>query len=190
VADFMRDWLEHAAGPASDLDVVVLLLNSLDLLSNPPDRLADVGWLKSVLRAVGRADLGDALEPADRTGLVELRESLGNIFATKSAGEAAEILNPMLRKAMAVPQLVIAGAEVRLEVAPAERGLAALRARLPAALAEHIAQQGIDRLGTCAADPCRCSYIDHTRARTRRYCCTACNDRAAARLYRQRKRQA
>jgi predicted RNA-binding Zn ribbon-like protein len=75
-------------------------------------------------------------------------------------------------------------------VAPGARGLAALEARLPAALAGHLASEGTARLGTCAALPCQCSFIDRTRGRTRRFCCTACNDRAAARHYRERKRRA
>lgn len=132
MADFIRDWLRRDAGPASDLDLVVLLLNSLDLLSDPPDRLADIGWFRAVLAEVGRADLGDALAPADLTGLLGLRESLRAIFAAKSADEAAALLNPMLRDAVAIPQLVVSGDDV------------------------------------------------YTRARTRRYCCTACNDRAAS----------
>ena len=107
--EYPSDWLERRDGePASDLDLVVLLINSLDLLADPPDRLADLSWFQ------------------------------------------------------------------------------ALAARLPAALAECVASRGLGRLGTCAAPPCHCAFVDRTRARTRRYCCTACNDRTAARLYRQR----
>jgi len=94
----------------------------------------------------------------------------------------------MLVRASAVPQLVPSGDGLRLQVAPEARGLAALSARLPAALAEYVARRGIGRLGTCAALPCECAFLDRTRAQTRRFCCTACNDRAAALLYRRRKR--
>ncbi len=191
MADFMWDWLERADGPASDLDVVVLLLNSLDLLNDPPDRLTDLDWIRGVLGKVGWAEVGDALRPADVAGLRELRESLRAIFMAEAADDAAAILNPMLVHACAVPQLVISDAGVRLVVAPAAAGLAALKARLPAAVAGHIADRGTTgRLGVCAALPCQCAFVDHTRARTRRYCCAACNDRAAAKVYRQRKRQA
>jgi predicted RNA-binding Zn ribbon-like protein len=190
MADFMRDWLEHTDGPASDLDVVVLLLNSLDLLGDPPDRLTDLDWIRGVLAKVGWGEIGDALRPADVDGLRELRELLRAVFVAEAADDAAAILNPMLVHACAVPQLAVSDAGVRLVVAPAAVGLAALKARLPAAVAEHIADRGTGRLGVCAALPCQCAFVDHTRARTRRYCCTACNDRAAAKVYRQRKRQA
>jgi predicted RNA-binding Zn ribbon-like protein len=188
LADYMRDWLERRDEPASDLDLVVLLLNSLDLLADPPDRLTDLEWFREVLSQVGHADIAGALRAADLAGLRQLRESLLAVFRAESPGEAASILNPILLRAGAVAQLVVSAAGIRLQVAPGERGLAALTARLPAALAEHVAQQGTGRLGTCAARPCQCAFVDRTRAQTRRFCCTACNDRAAARLYRQRKR--
>ena len=187
---YMRDWLERPGEPASDLDLVVLLLNSLDLLDDPPDRLADLDWLREVLAAVGRADIGGALTADDIGGLRELRESLRAVFQARSPAEAASVLNPMLVRASAIPQLVASDGSLRLQVAPQARGLAALSARLPAALAEHIAGRGLGRLGTCAALPCQCAFIDRTRAQTRRFCCTACNDRAAAQLYRRRKRAA
>jgi predicted RNA-binding Zn ribbon-like protein len=190
VTGYMRDWLERPGEPASDLDLVVLLLNSLDLLDDPPDRLTGLGWLREVLAAVGRADIGDAVTAEDLAGLRELRESLRPVFQARSPAEAASLLNPMLVQASAIPQLVASGGSLRLQVAPQARGLVALSARLPAALAEHIARRGLGRLGTCAALPCQCAFIDRTRAQTRRFCCTACNDRAAAQLYRRRKRAA
>jgi predicted RNA-binding Zn ribbon-like protein len=186
----MRDWLERRDGPASGLDLAVLLANSLDLLEDPPDRLCDLGWFRDVLADVGHPGIAAALRPADLAGLRQLRDSLLAVFAAGSPAEAASLLNPMLQRAAAIPQLVVSAAGARLEVAPGATGLAALTARLPAALAEHVARWGTGRLGTCAASPCRCAFIDHTRGQTRRFCCTACNDRAAARLYRRRKREA
>jgi predicted RNA-binding Zn ribbon-like protein len=191
LAGYVRDWLGSPdGGPASDLDLAVLLVNSLDLLEDPPDRLTDLAWFRGVAAEVGRDDIAGPLGPGDLAGLRELRESLRAVFQATSPGEAASILNPMLLRAAAVPQLVISPDCIRLQVAHGKRGLAALAARLPVALAEHVARRGVGRLGTCAAPPCQCAFIDHTRALTRRFCCTACNDRAAARLYRQRKREA
>jgi predicted RNA-binding Zn ribbon-like protein len=190
VADYMKDWLERRDGPASDLDLAVLLANSLDLLADPPDRLTDLTWFRAVLADVGRDDIGASLTGRDLPGLRELRESLLTVFGATSPAAVASALNPLLVRARAVPQLVVSGTGVCLQVAPGERGLAALTARLPAAMASHVARWGTGRLGTCAAAPCRCAFIDHTRARTRRFCCTACNDRAAAQTYRRRKRQA
>jgi predicted RNA-binding Zn ribbon-like protein len=191
VAGYPGDWLEQADGePASDLDLVVLLVNSLDQLEEPPDRLTDLSWFRSVVTDVGRDDIAGSLRPRDLAGLRELRESLRAVFEATSADEAARLLNPMLLEVSAVPELVVSAGGVELQVAPGKRGLAALRARLPAALAAQVAHRGLGRLGTCAARPCQCAFVDRTRAETRRFCCSACNDRAAAQLYRQRKRKA
>ena len=67
-------------------------------------------------------------------------------------------------------------------------GIAALEARLPAAVAGFVAEHGTKRLGVCGSDPCRCVFVDRTRAGTRKYCCSYCNDRFAARAYRRRKK--
>jgi len=75
----------------------------------------------------------------------------------------------------------------RWDPAAGQRGMTALRTRLLAALAVHLVRHGTARLGTCQAAPCNCVYVDHSRARTRRYCCDQCNDRAAAAAYRQRR---
>ena len=80
----MRDWLERPGEPASDLDLVVLLLNSLDLLEDPSDRLTDLTWLGEVLAAVGRDDIGGALTAGDLAGLRQLRESLRAVFQAGS----------------------------------------------------------------------------------------------------------
>jgi predicted RNA-binding Zn ribbon-like protein len=190
VATYLGDWLERRDAPASDLDLVVLLLNSLDLLTDPADRLTSLAWFREVLTDVGRGDLARDLRATDLGPLRDLRESLRAVFAAPTPAHAAALLNPMLLGAGAVPQLVATSSGLRLEVGHGQRGLAALQARLPAALAEHVARRGTDRLGTCAALPCQCAFVDHTRGRTRRFCCATCNDRAASRQYRQRQRHA
>jgi predicted RNA-binding Zn ribbon-like protein len=190
VDGYIQDWLEREHGPASDLDLAVLLINSLDNLEDPPDRLTSVDWFCSVTAQVGRGELTAGLGEGDLGGLRELRDCLRAVFLAESADEAAALLNPALVRAGAVAQLVITPDGPSLEVAPGEQGLAALAARLPAALASHLAQRGMGRLGTCAAGPCACAFVDYTRGRTRRFCSTACNDRAAAQAYRQRKRGA
>jgi predicted RNA-binding Zn ribbon-like protein len=185
---YVRDWIERRDGPASDLDLAVLLVNSVDYLEDPPDRLASVDWFRAVAAATGRGAIAAPLTDTDLAGLRDLRESLRAVFAADSAEQAVARLNPMLLGAAAVPQLVTGPDGLELTVAPDGSGLGALAARLPAAVAQHLVTKGHGRLGTCAAGPCACAFVDYTRGRTRRFCSTACNDRAAARVYRQRKR--
>jgi predicted RNA-binding Zn ribbon-like protein len=196
-ARFPLDWLEgRGARSATDLDLAVLLVNTLDLLEEPPDRLTNVDWIMSALAQVGHESIAADLTPADLPRLRGLRRALRSAFEASNAARAAEIINPRLEAARAVFMLVVEEAgsregppeRVRFDVGVASTGMEALEARLPAAVAMHIARHGVDRLGTCGSDPCRCAFVDRTRAGTRRYCCSWCNDRAAARAYRKRQR--
>jgi predicted RNA-binding Zn ribbon-like protein len=177
------EWLsDGGAGPATDLDLAVVLLNSLDLLDDPPDRLADLAWWCDALRRTGHPELAEAQRPAALSRLRELRETLRAAFESASVEGASAILNPALLEAGAVVQLRDGG----LSVAGTGPG-GDLPARLLAAVAAQVAEHGVDRLGVCASDPCRCAYVDRTRGATRRYCCSVCNDRSAARAYRRRR---
>jgi predicted RNA-binding Zn ribbon-like protein len=184
---FPADWLP-AKGRAGDLDLALLLVHSVDLLEEPADRLHDLTWLTAAFRAAGHADLADQLKPADLPELRSLRDALRTAFVVDDPVAVCDALNVLLRSS--APQLVpVPGSDDRvgLEVGVGLVGYAALQARLPAAIASHLATYGTRRLGTCASDPCRCAFVDRTRAGTRRYCCGYCNDRAAARSYRRRR---
>jgi hypothetical protein len=191
---FPIDWLERgAARPLGDLDLALLLVNSHDLLEDPADRLTDLAWLTGVLTWAGHPDLASALTRSDLPRLRSLRTVLRGAFEAPDLSAAATVLNPQLVKARAVFLLdVPPGPEGdgRFVPAPDRTGYAALAARLPAAVAAHIADHGVARLGICASDPCRCAFVDRTRAGTRRHCCSVCNDRYAARAYRRRRRDA
>ncbi len=174
---------------AADLDVAVELINTVYALADPADSLTDVAVFRDVLDGLGHGDLARDLRAQDLEPLRLLRARLRQVFAAATSEEAVRLVNAMLVEAAAVPQLELAAdgtAILRLD--GGRRGLAALAARLPAALAVHIAEHGIERLGTCQAAPCGCAFVDRTRARTRRYCCDTCNDRAAAAAYRRRRR--
>ncbi len=176
-----------APGAVGDLDLVVLLVNSLDLLAAEPDRLGDLTWFGTALRQTGHRALADQLTDRDLPALRQLREDLRSVFESADPAAVAEHLNAMLRRSRAVPVLVPDADRLRLAVAPDRIGSDALLARLPAALAAYVAEHGLARLGICGSDPCRCAFVDRTRAGTRRYCCGWCNDRRAARAYRRRR---
>lgn len=188
-ADFTMPpgWIHRI--PADDLDLAVLLVNSMDLLEDPPDRLTSVQWYRDALRAAGHGDVAEGLSETDLHSLKELRALLRLVFSAATLEEAVEIVNPMLVRGGAVPQLVVEddGRPV-LQVAPRATGMAALSARLPAAAAGLIAESELRRLGTCAGSPCECAFVDRSRSGSRRFCSDWCNDRAAAAAYRARRR--
>jgi predicted RNA-binding Zn ribbon-like protein len=188
--DFPQDWLADAVQPASDVELALLLVNSLDLLDDPPDRLEDLGWLTAAFTRAGHRDLAVELTRRDLPRLRTLRDALRRVFEAEDLPGAVAELNPLLEKARAFPLLVVDpdDGHPELRVGIGLRGVAALEARLPAALAAYVAEHGTARLGVCASDPCRCVFVDRTRGSTRKYCCTYCNDRYAARAYRRRRR--
>jgi predicted RNA-binding Zn ribbon-like protein len=168
--------------PLDDLGLAVLLLNSVDLLEEPSDRMAEeLGWWRRALTHHGHAELAAAQREEHRASLLDLRGTLRVVFESRDEQSARRILNAALREAGAVVQLGPAGLGVTGSGPDGE-----LRSRLLFAVARHVAEYGVARLGTCASDPCRCAYVDRSRGGTRRYCCTLCNDRAAARAYRRR----
>lgn len=183
---YPADWLAEP-GAATDVELALLLVNSHDLLEDPPDRLTDLRWLTHALAQAGHADLAGELTTRDLPRLRRLRESLRSAFESPDDAGAAAVLNPLLEKARAVPLLHASSSGTTLLVGGDRVGVAAMEARLPAALAAFVAEHGVRRLGVCDSDPCRCVFVDRTRAGTRKYCCSYCNDRRAARAYRARR---
>ncbi len=168
----------------TDLDLAVLLLNSVDLLEEPADRMADdLGWWRRALARNGLDELAAAQRDEDLPMLQALRGTIRSVFESADADEARAVLNAGLLEAGAVVQVGPEGLGV---IGTGSGG--DLPARLLVAVATQVAGHGVARLGICASDPCRCAYVDQTRGGTRRYCCTLCNDRAAARAYRRRRR--
>ena len=166
---------------ATDLELAVLLLNSVDLLEEPADRMAaDLAWWRRALVRNGHPDLAAAQDDRDLPGLRSLREGIRAVFECEDADRARRLLNAALADAGAVVQVSPSGLAVT----------GGLPGRLLFAVARHVAEYGVARLGICVCDPCRCAYVDGTRGGTRRYCCTLCADRAAARAYRRRRRSA
>jgi predicted RNA-binding Zn ribbon-like protein len=169
-----------------DLDLAVELINTCWVLASPPDRLTDTGVYQRILRNADEHALAGQLTSGDLAGLRTLRAQLTPIFAATTVEDAAGILDPLLRDAAIPARLAASDHAARWDWGAGQQGMAALRSRLLTALATHLIRHGTTRLGTCHAPPCTCVYVDRSRARTRRYCCDQCNDRAAATAYRRR----
>jgi predicted RNA-binding Zn ribbon-like protein len=170
-----------------DLDLAVDLINTYWELASPPDRLTDIAAYQHTLCEAGEDALASQLSAGDLGELRALRAQLKPIFAADTAADAVGILDPLLRDAVIRARLAAGDGTARWDWAADQQGISALRARLLSGLATHLILRGTTRLGICHADPCSCVYVDRSRARTRRYCCDQCNDRAAAAAYRRRK---
>lgn len=170
-----------------DLDLAVELVNTHWVLADPPDRLTGVAAFQRILRAAGDDELASQLSPGDLPELRSLRADIAPIFDAP-LDETVERVDQLLRDAPVPVRVASYQGAAHWASGTGQRGMAALRSRLLTALAGHLVNHGTVRLGVCHAAPCRCVYVDRSRARTRRYCCDQCNDRAAAAAYRQRRK--
>jgi predicted RNA-binding Zn ribbon-like protein len=177
---------------ASDLDVVVALLNTYDAYDAQPERLGSVESLKRLFATLGWTDVATSrLTQPDVVVVKALREQVRGIFAEvadDNAAAAAQACNELLARVR--PVLALHPAAQRTVLGVAEGGSNAVRRledRVSVAVAIGLASPGI-RLGLCDAHPCRCAYVDRSRAGSRRFCCELCADRFAAAAYRRRRK--
>lgn len=167
--------------PATDpwLGFVLDFCNTYDLLENPPDRLT----IPLVARLAAHHELADlGLTDAELEPVRAVRNDLYQVFAEEDAQYG--VLNELFDQYGAQARLVPGP---RLAATGGADPVARLAVSAADALARAIAGGAGDRLRTCAGDPCRCVYVDRTKANRRRYCCELCNDRVASAAYRSRK---
>jgi predicted RNA-binding Zn ribbon-like protein len=184
-------------GNDADLDLAIAFVNTYDRLESPPDILT-MERAAAIAGAHGRPGLADRLAaiPSPRADAAidrmrEVRGQLYQIFAAVEADAAVNALNVALDSQPVRPRIA-AGPDgsLRLTAALATDDfdpVTELAAVVTDALAQAMAVGGPGRFGTCAGDPCRCVYVDRTRAGRQRFCCQLCNDRMAAAAYRSRR---
>jgi predicted RNA-binding Zn ribbon-like protein len=185
-----------SAVPASDpgLRLAIDFVNTYDLLESPPDRLS-AARAAQIARRHGYPDLADRLAAGGDRALARLRTLRGrlySIFAAADPDATVAALNAALDAVPVRPRLAAERAGGwRLAVAFRGPGdpIGELAAVVTDALAYAMATGGPGRFRTCVADPCRCVYVDRTRAGRQRFCCELCNDRMAAAAYRDRRSQ-
>lgn len=163
------------------------LLNTVDLLADPADRLTTVDHLRAFLAGHDYPD-----NPVTADDLVAVRRLREQVRAVWQAGEPATAVDRL--DALLVrhrPVLRVRARPDGVDVSYGDRAAPAraLADEILAALAYELESHSLTRLGTCDGDPCRCAFVDRTRNRTRRYCCDICTSRAAAAAYRRRKRE-
>jgi predicted RNA-binding Zn ribbon-like protein len=163
------------------------LLNTIDLLADPADRLTTVEHLRGFLRGHGYP--ADPVTRGDLAASRKLREQLRAIWQSGDVNTAAERLNALLARHRPALRLRIRANDVEVGYGDRSDPTRALTEEVLGSLAHELARHGMTRLGTCDGDPCRCAFVDRSRNLTRRYCCDICTSRAAAAAYRRRKRE-
>ncbi len=171
------------------LAVAVDLVNTWDELEAEPDLIEGLADIRFWLDWHGLHTAAKRLRSPDVDRVRALRARFEDVFDAKDESEAVDLLNELALEHGTPPQLERANGEWRLRTWPDEReGLAAAAAYATAGLLEALRDLGWERFGRCAGTPCRCAFVDRSRNRTRRYCCTLCADRVAQAHYRARKK--
>jgi predicted RNA-binding Zn ribbon-like protein len=128
----------------------------------------------------------------DRNELDAVRELRPRLRAllTGDRDTAATLVNDLLGEEHALPQLVRHGGHDWHIHAVAADAPVATRIAVETAMAmiDVIRADEMSRLGVCADPGCEGLVLDLSRNRSRRFCSTACTNRAAVAAYRARRR--
>jgi predicted RNA-binding Zn ribbon-like protein len=172
--------------PDDPVELAVALANTWDTREDPPELLESVETLEHFLR---HRNLPGAhtLTARDLDAVRAVRDQLRAAFAATHEATALELLNEVLDASRANAELQRDGDEwhVRYTGAPVD----VVASTSAASLQSAIRVDGWDRLGSCAAAPCSCVFVDRSRNHSRRFCSELCANRYAQASHRRRVRQ-
>ncbi len=169
----------------ASLQAAVALVNSTD---EPGAPLGSVDDLSSFLASWPYTGRHDAT-PDELQSVRRLRPALRSLLLA-DRDEAAGIVNDMLARAKALPQLQRHDHwDWHLHAVDPDRPLdERVVVETAMAMVDVIRADEMSRLDTCAADDCDDVVLDLSRNRSRRYCSTTCGNREAVAAYRARQR--
>jgi predicted RNA-binding Zn ribbon-like protein len=167
----------------ASLRAAVALVNSAE----DPDTMTTQAAVDAFFlehRYTGGRDPG----PAELESVRALRGSLRELL-TSDRDQAVRIVNRMLAEHRALPQLVRHdGFDYHLHAVEADAPFAdRIMVETAMAMTDLIRAGELSRLAVCADPTCGGIVLDLSRNRSRRFCSTACGNRAAAAAYRARR---
>jgi predicted RNA-binding Zn ribbon-like protein len=167
------------------LQAAVALVNSTD---EPGDPLGSVDDLSAFLAGWSYTGRHDAT-PDELEAVRRLRPALKQLLLAER-DEAADLVNSMLARAKALPQLQRHDQwDWHLHAVDPDRPLdERVVVETAMAMVDVIRADEMSRLDRCAADDCDDVVLDLSRNRSRRYCSTTCGNREAVAAYRARQK--
>jgi predicted RNA-binding Zn ribbon-like protein len=167
------------------LQAAVALVNSTD---SPGDPLGSVDDLAAFLTSWSYTGRHDAT-PDELEAVRRLRPSLKELLLAER-DDAVGIVNAMLARARAVPQLQRHDHwDWHVHAVDPDRPLdERVVVETAMAMIDVIRADEMSRLDRCAADDCDDVVLDLSRNRSRRYCSTTCGNREAVAAYRARQK--
>jgi predicted RNA-binding Zn ribbon-like protein len=172
------------------LELAVDLVNTENRVSGT-DELTGVPALERFIRE-HKMSHEQKPTPDDLEQVRRLRSTLRRVFEAEDHEAAVEILNGLLAKAGARPELTNHDGPWHLHYTPLRTPLAPrIAAESAMALSVVIAEDGFERLRVCEGDRCVDVFVDESKNRSRRYCSPqVCGNRASVAAYRARRKTA
>ncbi len=169
-------------------ELAVRLVNTSASVNGDPDWLGSPQAFRTFV--ADRPPLAGPVTYHDLDQLRLLRAEFADIFDAAAQGkdtEAADRLNALLIRHPVHPVLVRHDGP-RWHLHLTEAGSVADRYASGATigLATVATEYGMNRLGICAVDTCRCAFIDASTNRSRRYCSDHCSPRSTVTAFRAR----
>ena len=161
------------------------LVNSTDAPGDPLGSVDDLSGFLAAWSYTGRYDATpDELEAVRR-----LRPALKTLLLAER-DEAVDLVNGMLARARALPQLQRHDHwDWHVHAVGPDRPLdERVVVETAMAMIDVIRADEMSRLARCAADDCDDVVLDLSRNRSRRYCSTTCGNREAVAAYRARQK--
>jgi predicted RNA-binding Zn ribbon-like protein len=165
------------------LNAAAALVNS----AADPDRLPDVAALDAFVEHWGWTG-ARAHDRAELAAVRALRPQLRAVWLADEDG-AVELVNAMLRRSRALPQLVRHDDwDYHVHATSADTSLD-VRMLVEAAMAfvDVIRMHELDRLRVCVGEGCGDVLVDLSKNRSRRFCDSTCGNRANVAAYRARR---
>lgn len=127
----------------------------------------------------------------DLRAVRRLRRRLRTVFEAQSETEAADVLNDVLARVVAIPRISVHSAAPHLHFEPRTGSTADwLAAATAMGLSVVLCDYGLDRFGTCGSGDCVDVYVDTSKNRSRNHCTTTCATRSNVKAYRDRAKAA
>lgn len=161
------------------------LVNSTDAPGDPLGTVEDLAAFLAAWSYTGRHDA----TPTELQALRRLRPALKALLLAER-DEAAGMVNAMLARAKALPQLQRHDQwDWHVHAVDPDRPLdERVVVETAMAMVDVIRADETSRLARCAADGCDDVVLDLSRNRSRRYCSTTCGNREAVAAYRARQK--
>ncbi len=125
----------------------------------------------------------------DLKAVRRLREQLRAVFDADEESDAADLLNAILARVVAIPRISVHSASPHMHFEPRTGGTADwLAAATAMGLSVVLCKVGLERFGSCSSHNCVDVYVDTSKNHSRRHCTTTCATRENVAAFRQRAR--